>query len=124
MRPARAALARHSPEPVGALAHVECVAAASVDPRTLELVRDRVQSLLGLSSSYDDWRDAATFSERDRAVLDYVEQFVFSVSTMEDALVDALLEHLTPIEVHELSNIVWAVDLTTRLDLVAGAVLA
>jgi hypothetical protein len=124
VRPGRAALARLSPEPVAALAHVEEVASDAVDARTLELVRDRVHSLLGLPSSYDDWRDAPTFSAAERAVLDYVEQFVFSVSTMDDSLVSALLEHLSPVEVHELSNIVWAVDLTTRLDLVAGAVLA
>lgn len=124
MTPGRTALAGLSPEPIAALAHVEEVAVASVDARTLELVRDRVHSLLGLPASHDDWRDADTFSGAERAVLAYVEQFVFAVSSMDDEMVEALLEDLTPIEVHELSNIIWLSDLTTRLDLVAEAVLA
>jgi len=39
-------------------------------------------------------------------------------------VVDALLAHVSPTQLHEISNAVWAVDLTTRLDHVAAAVLA
>ncbi|QIG44612.1 hypothetical protein G5V58_19120 [Nocardioides anomalus] len=121
----RAALARLAPEPTAALAEVERVAAASVDPHVLELVRDRVASVLGgVPSDLDDWRSRTDLDAADRAVLDFVEQFVFSVSSLDDAQVAALLEHADPIRVHELCNLVWAVDLGTRLDLVAGVVLS
>ena len=121
----RAAVSRWAPEPAAALAEVERVARETVDARTLELVRDRVASLLGLgSSTRDDWRSSSDLDERDRALLGFVEQFVFSVSSMGDADVNALLAHVSPEQLHELSNVVWAVDLTTRLDRVAAAVLA
>jgi len=121
----RAAIARWAPEPAAALAEVERVAVESVDARTLELVRDRVTSLLGLGpSTLDAWRSSSQLDERDRALLGFVEQFVFSVSSMGDDDVDPLLAHHSPVQLHELSNAVWAVDLTTRLDLVAAAVLA
>jgi alkylhydroperoxidase family enzyme len=121
----RAAIARWAPEPAAALAEVERVAVESVDARTLGLVRDRVTSLLGLGpSALDDWRSDPELEERDRALLGFVEQFVFSVSSMCDDEVAALLDHVSPTQLHEISNAVWAVDLTTRLDRVAGAVLA
>ena len=121
----RAAIARWAPEPAAALAEVERVVGEAVDARTLELVRDRVTSLLGLRpSALDDWRSDSELDERDRALLGFVEQFVFSVSSMGDPDVAALLDHVSPTQLHEISNAVWAVDLTTRLDRVAGAVLA
>lgn len=125
MSAGREALARLLPEPTAALAEVERVAAASVDVDTMALVRDRVSAMLGeVPSAPDDWRSDATLSDRDRALLDVVEQFVFSVSSLDDAQVDALLAHETPEHLHELCNAIWAVDLTTRLDLVATAVLS
>lgn len=125
MSAGRAALARLAPEPTAALAEVERVAAASVDPATMALVRDRVASMLGgVPSHLDGWRADATLPARDRAVLDLVEQFVFSVSSLDDAQVDAVLAHETPEHLHELCNAIWAVDLATRLDLVATAVLS
>ena len=121
----RAAVERLAPEPAAALAEVERAAAASVDARTLGLVRDRVTSLLGLGASeLDDWRRSTTLDARDRALLGFVEQFVFSVSSMADDQVDPLLAQMSPDQLHELSNAVWALDLTARLDHVAGAVLA
>lgn len=136
----RQALARWAPEPVAALAEVESVAAASVDATTLELVRRRVAALLGATvpatgdaaaplsaeraAALDDWRGSPLLDDREQALLTFVEQFVFSVSSMGDEEVAALLEHATAEQVHELANVTWAVDLTTRLDLVAAAVLA
>ena len=115
---------RLAPEPTAALAEVERAAAATVDPDTLALVRDRVASLLGdVPSGLDGWRTDPSVPERDRALLDLVEQFVFSVSSIDDGQVEALLVYVTPEHLHELCNVVWAVDLTTRLDLVATAVL-
>jgi alkylhydroperoxidase family enzyme len=124
-RPGREALERLVPEPAAALAEVERVSASSVDAHTLELVRDRVWSLLGdMPSPLDDWRSRSDLDERDRALLAFVEQFVFSVSSMGDDDVDRLLAHERAERLHELSNVVWAVDLACRLDLVATAVLA
>lgn len=127
--PGRAALARRAPETVGALAEVDRVVAATVDAATLALVRHRVHALLGLPLPADAGRDVppATWEALDdaqRALLGFVEQFVFSVSGMGDAEVDALLEHLEPLALHELCNAVWAIDLGARVDHVAAAVLA
>ena len=122
--PGRTAIERLAPEPAAALAEVERVAAASVDAHTLELVRDRVSGLVGRgSSTLDGWRGRTDLDERDRALLGFVEQFVFSVSSMGDDDVDRLLAHEPAERLHEISNVVWAVDLTRRLDLVATAVL-
>ena len=68
-----------------------------MDARTLELVSDRVTSLLGLgASALDDWRSSPSLDDRDRALLGFVEQFVFSVSSMGDDEVAALLAHVSP----------------------------
>ncbi|MDT9591635.1 hypothetical protein RDV89_01055 [Nocardioides zeae] len=132
----RDALRRRAPEVVEAFEHVEGVAADSVEPATLAMVRDRVAALLDLpapapddaldgarAASIDSWHSSPAFDERDRAVLAFVEQFVFSVSSMGDAEVDALLVDRSPAQVHELANAVWAVDLGARVDHVAGVVL-
>lgn len=136
--PGRAALGRLAPATVAALAEVDRVVAATVDATTLALVRHRVHALLGLPlpadagrdvppatwDALDDWATSPTVDDAQRALLGFVEQFVFAVSGMGDAEVDALLEHLDPIALHELCNAVWAVDLGARVDHVAAAVLA
>ena len=136
--PGRAALARLAPETVGALAEVDRVVAASVDAATLALVRHRVHALLGLPlpadagrdvpaatwDALDDWATSPAVDDAQRALLGFVEQFVFSVSSMGDAEVEALLEHLEPLALHVLCNAVWAIDLGARVDHVAAAVLA
>ncbi|WP_275693168.1 hypothetical protein [Nocardioides sp. TF02-7] len=43
---------------------------------------------------------------------------------MGDEDVAPLLADRTPVEVHELSNVVWSVDLAARVDHVAAQVLA
>lgn len=135
--PGRAALAERAPGTVAALAEVERVAAATVDSATRELVHHRVTSLLGLPAptglgalsserlaDLDSWRTSTWFNRHDRALLAFVDQFVFAVGSMGDEEVSALLEDLTPVEVHELCNVVWSIDLATRVDHVAAAVLA
>lgn len=131
----RTALTSLAPDTVAALSEVERVAGTTVDAATLELVRRQVALCLGLPApagdalrpeqvaALADWRDGACFDPRERALLAFVEQFVFSVSSVDDALVDALLEHHAPVEVHEICNVVWSVDLATRADHVAAAVL-
>ncbi|MFW6773919.1 hypothetical protein ACOACO_06515 [Nocardioides sp. CPCC 205120] len=134
----RAALAALAPETVRALAEVERVVARTVDAATLALVRQRVHDMLGLpvtpqhegalpigkSEALDAWESSDAFTERERALLAFVDQFVFAVSDMADAEVEALLAHTGPLHLHELANVVWAVDLTARADHVAAAVLA
>ena len=131
----RARLAALAPDTAAALTEVERLAATTVDAATLELVRRQVAACLDLPAptggalttdqvtGLADWRAAPCFDARERALLAFVEQFVFSVSSVGDDLVDALLEHHSPVQVHEICNVVWAVDLTTRADHVAAAVL-
>lgn len=112
----------------------------TLDPADVELIRLRVAGIHGhvvagaqrspafalddrLVSALPRWWDSDVFSTRERALLGFVEQFVFSVSSMTDELVDALLATDDPVRVHELSNAVWAFDLITRLDMVAKEML-
>lgn len=64
------------------------------------------------------------FSRRERALLAFVDQFVSAVGSIGDQKLADLLEHLTPVEVHELCNVVWSIDLVTRVEHVAAEVLA
>jgi alkylhydroperoxidase family enzyme len=137
------ALAGLAPDPHAALEEVLRACHASVDPADLELIGLRVAQLLGDErglarraeaaahgagpeqvAALDRWWSSPLFGDRDRALLGFVDQFVFSVSSMSDADVDALLATETPVRVHELANAVWAIELSTRLDLVSRAVLS
>lgn len=129
-----------APEPADDLAAVMQACWTAVGPTDMELLRLRICGIHGDAAGLahrtegakiDEHRIAALgswwasdlFTDRERALLAFVEQFVFSVSSMDDGHVDALLATEDPIRVHEIANAVWALDLTTRMDLVARAVL-
>jgi alkylhydroperoxidase family enzyme len=112
----------------------------TLDPADVELIRLRVAAIHGHTverteratafglderrvAAVATWWKSDVFSARERALLGFVEQFVFAVDSMTDELVDDLLATDDPIRVHELSNAVWAFDLITRLDMVAEQVL-
>lgn len=98
-----------------ALIHGDAVGAQVRTPGA-PLTEERIMAL-------EKWWASDLFSDRERALLAFVEQFAFSVSSMDDATVEALLATDDPLHVHEITNAVWAIDLTTRMDLVARAVL-
>ena len=134
-----AQLADHAPDAAAALDRVVAEARAAVSPADFALCRRRIAALHGWTgdpnagapplrpeqvAELDRWWDSDAFDARERALLGFVEQFVFSVSSMTDDHVDALLATDDPIHVHEIANVVWALDLVTRANVVAGKVLA
>ena len=74
-------------------------------------------------AALERWWASDAFTARERALLGFVEQFVFDVSSMTDEHVEALLATDDPVHVHELANVVWAIDLVTRMRVVSRSVL-
>jgi len=123
--------------------HASAWAAVS-DPVLLELCRLRAAAMLGatdalawrspvaLAAGLDeakvaalgDWAAAPCFDERDRAYLDYTEQFVTSVSHVSDAQIAALCAHDSERDVAVFISALYALEFTTRVALVSGAVLS
>jgi alkylhydroperoxidase family enzyme len=112
------------------------------DPATLELCRLRIARLLGSVEALrwraeavtgvldedkvdalDEWESSARFDARERAYLDFTEQFVTSVRHIDDAQVAALCAHDTAADVCAFIDALYVLELTQRVDLVAAAVL-
>jgi len=107
------------PEGIAELERALAVARRSTDPELLDLCARRVDAMLA-GTGFDD-PDGIT--ARERAYLDFTEQFVISVSTVSDAQVDALLEHSTPEEVYGFIGALYVTEMARRVEIVSGAVL-
>jgi alkylhydroperoxidase family enzyme len=138
-------------DPMGALASqatddlrdLLAVAWASVDPVELELCRLRIAAMLGdeIGSAertvdarnagltedrialLDRWRDSSAFTAREKARLSYTEQFVVSVSSMEDGQIEAMLEDEDHIRVYEFTMAIYVLDMSTRVALMLRSTL-
>lgn len=126
-RPARvtaqAALPELHPSAAAALQHVVDCAWRGADAGLLELCDRRVAEMLG-NSRYDAPQvDPATLSDRERAHLDFTEQFVISVADVSDADVEALLRHGSPEEVFEFIAALHVLEMAQRMDMTLRAVL-
>jgi alkylhydroperoxidase family enzyme len=112
------------------------------DPALLELCRLRVAALLGARdldsgarpgtavdvdpdkvAALDDWPRSALFDERERAFLDFTEQFVTSVRDISDDQIEALCAHDDEASVCAFVAALYVLELTQRTALVAGVVL-
>ena len=127
------------PEATDALERAHDVATATVpDPAVFELCRARLAELLGhpatavdpvvqpeeaKRATLPDWRQSGAFTEKERAHLDFTEQYVMSVAALTDAQVDALLAHGSALEVHTFIVALYVTEFRMRLSLVASAVL-
>jgi hypothetical protein len=127
------------PGAADALAHASDVAGATVpDPAVFELCRALAAAQLGhpatavdpalqpdesKRAALADWRRADVFTEKDRAHLEFTEQYLMSVAALTDAHVDALLAHGSPIDVHTFITALYVTEFRMRLSLVATAVL-
>jgi hypothetical protein len=136
---ALALLRRLQPEATDALERAHDVAAATVpDPAVFELCRARTAELLGhpaaavdrelqpdetKRATLTDWRRSGAFTEKERAHLDFTEQYLMSVAALTDAHVDALLAHGSPTDVHTFITALYVTEFRMRLSLVASAVL-
>lgn len=114
------------------------------DPALLELCRLRAAAMLGAAdalawrspialdaglddakvAALDDWAAAPCFDARERAYLDFTEQFVTSVSHVSDAQIAALCAHDTERDVATFISALYALEFTTRVALVSSAVLS
>ncbi len=71
------------------------------------------------------WRPpAGGLDERQRAFIDFTEQFASSVSTLQAEQVSRLLDFASADEVYGFVHALYVADMTRRLELVAGEVLA
>jgi alkylhydroperoxidase family enzyme len=127
------------PEATDALERAHDVATATVpDPAVFELCRARAAALLGhpatavepgiqpdeaKRSALPDWRRSETFTEKERAHLDFTEQSLTSVAALTDDQVDALLAHGSALDVHTFIAALYVTEFRMRLGLVASAVL-
>jgi hypothetical protein len=127
------------PEAADALERASDVATSTVpDPAVFELCRARTAELLGHSATavdpvlqpeeakraeLPDWRRSDAFTEKDRAHLDFTEQYLMSVAALTDAHVDALLADGSPLDVHTFIAALYVTEFRMRLSLVASAVL-
>jgi alkylhydroperoxidase family enzyme len=109
------------PEGVAELDNATEVAWRAVDPDLLELCRRRVAEMIGAAPA------AATSDEllttRERAHLEFTEQFVISVSTVGPEQVDALLEHASAQEVYDFSCALYLIEMSMRAALVLESTL-
>jgi alkylhydroperoxidase family enzyme len=137
------AVTKHAPDAFAARDKLEAAAWASVDPVELELCRLRISAILGDAigvarrtpaaieagltedriALLDSWWASDAFSPREKARLTYTEQFVVSVSSMDDAIVDALLEFDDHVHVYEFTMAIYALELSTRVSLATRAVI-
>jgi len=112
-------LATLHPEGVAELKRINVVARRTADRALLELCHARAKALL----THGAWDEPAEAGERERAFLDFTEQFVTSVSHVSDEDVERLLEHASPAEVYGFINSLYVLEMTTRVELVAKEVL-
>ena len=118
---ARTRLGALHPEALAELTHLEqALDATPLDAALLSLTQDYVAAYLRQA----EWPLPPTLSARDRACLAYAEQFMLSVSTLEDAQVSVLRDHMSPDEIYLYANAVYLIEMSRRLDLTLEAVLS
>lgn len=116
----RERLARLQPETAAERERTERVVRELADPELLSRCEARIDALL----TGGDLADDPAWTARDHAFVAFTDQFVFSVGHVTDEQVAALLEHETAERVYAFVNALYVIDLTHRLELVAGEVLA
>jgi alkylhydroperoxidase family enzyme len=109
------------PETAAALARARDAAWEATDPELLELCRRRVEALL---TGADAGPGPDGLGEREQAFLAFCDQFVFSVASVSEQDVAALLEHAGHVEVYEFVAALYALEMSRRIELTAGIVLA
>jgi alkylhydroperoxidase family enzyme len=107
---------------------------ASTDAELLALCRDRIAMLLRhgptVEAMTDDdrrelsrWATSATFTDRERAALDFTEQYVVDVAAMSDEQAGRLREHLGDEELVGFVNAILVLEQRMTLELAFAGVL-
>jgi hypothetical protein len=101
------------------LENLERTAWDAVDKDLLQLCRDRAVAMhRGDDGNYPENPD-----ERERAYIDFTEQFVTSVSSVSEQQIDDLIRHSSPDEVFAFVYALYVVEMSARVDFVAEGVL-
>lgn len=126
------AVLAHLPDVVAALDANHRAAWDAVDPRWLELCRLRAAQLIGceaeatartvgseldpdLADHVAQWPTHVGFTDADRDVLAWCEQFVIDVASLTDAQVAAVARHVGDEGVVNLTNAVLVIEQRQRL---------
>lgn len=108
------------PEVISEMRTVLQLAHDTTDPALLELCAGYIDAALNNRL----WQPPHELTEKEKAFIAFTEQFVTSVSTMQDVQVQRLLEHASADEVYAFVNALYVTDMTSRLDIVAGRMVA
>ena len=107
---------------------------SATDSELLAVCRDRVAMLLGHPATLDAmpadgrrslsaWTSSETFSERERAALDFTEQYVIDVASMTDDQANALRHHLGDEGLVSFVNALLVIEQRMTLELALEGVL-
>jgi hypothetical protein len=107
------------PGPAAKLIRLNRVASERIDPKTFALCTERAFAMI----EGDGSEPPADLSARERAYLDFTEQFVTSVGNISDTQVEALLAHDPPEDVYAFAGALYAAEMTRRAEIVSEAVL-
>jgi alkylhydroperoxidase family enzyme len=113
LRPAR----EHAPGALAALESAYDAAAVAIDPRLADCLRLRVAEDLGLEAPEDS---APPASERERACVEFTDQFVTYVPGVTEAQREAVGAELGRDLRLELARMIYVFDMTDRLILSLG----
>jgi alkylhydroperoxidase family enzyme len=97
----------------------EAARAEVADPELLELCMGRIDAMLSGTA----WSEPEDLSERERAYLDFAEQFSLSVGDVTEAQVEGLLAHDSDEDVCRFVGALYPLEMSRRVELVAAEVL-
>jgi alkylhydroperoxidase family enzyme len=137
-------LSKLMPEAAAELASVDAAAWEAVDPALLELCMRRLVAMLGDAApgepdaerarglgldeqklaALERWETSELFTPAERAHLAFTDQFVVSVAAVSDDHVEDLLRHADARQVYGFASALYVIEMTERLGLVTGAILA
>jgi hypothetical protein len=107
------------PDPAAKLRRLNRVAEEQIDPELFALCTRRAFAMI----EGDGTGRAAETTDRESAYLDFTEQFVTSVGSISDDLVEALLREDSPEDVYAFAGALYAAEMTRRVEIVSSAVL-
>ena len=113
-------IGKYHPDAVKQLEIVYRMAEDSIEPALLDLCGSYIDAALEEKA----WQPPYELSGREKAFIDVTEQFVSSVSTMNNEQIQALLEFSPANDIYLFINSLYVIEMTKRMSLVADKVLS
>jgi hypothetical protein len=108
------------PDAAGELRTIDRMSLEVTDPALLALCTGYMEAAMRCR----DWHPPKQgLTEREQAFIDFTEQFVTSVSTLEEGAVTRLLDFATADEIYAFVHAMYVTDMTLRLQIVGQEVL-